>query len=301
MTEQSYEFLTSSTGIERGDVEADEAVHQPPADYASADLSRPEYTLRVRDMPEGERPRERLLAYGPKALSTAELLAILFGTGQASPGLSSVGLAQQVLSCLSDGGSDALEKLQQVTVEDLIPLPGIGPAKAATIVAAIELGKRVFSRGPAQRTVIDDPALAAAALSQDLMWETREHFAVVCLSIKHQLLSTKVLTRGTSTETLAHPKDVFTTALRGGAARIIVAHNHPSGSLEPSPEDLSLTRQLLQGARIIGIPVLDHLILGNGDYVSLRQTTSLWSEVPQDETDVSLYETIGGELLSYFI
>jgi DNA repair protein RadC len=286
MTEQSPKVF-SGEGINGLDLESfslwdpenqfDDTIH-----YAGADLSKPEYTLRVRDMPEGERPRDRLFHHGPKALSTAELLAILFGTGQASPGLSSVGLAQQVLGVLRDGEADALERLQSVTVEELTHIPGIGPAKAAIVIAAVELGKRVFYRGPVQRTVVDDPAVAAAALTQHLMWEPREHFAVVCLNIRHQLLSTKVLTRGTSTETLASPRDIFEAALRGGAARIIVAHNHPSGSLEPSPDDLAVTRQLLQGAKIIGIPVLDHLILGGGNYVSLRQTTSLWQEEPQE-------------------
>jgi DNA repair protein RadC len=249
--------------------------------YATADLSRPEYTLRVRDMPEEERPRERLLHHGPKALSTTELLSILFGTGQGTPGLSSVGLAQTVLQVLRDGDTDALEKLQRVTVEELQEIPGIGPAKAAIVVAAVELGKRVFYRGPVQRTVIDNPAMAAAALTQHLMWETREHFAVVCLNIRHQLLSTKVLTRGTATETLAHPRDIFGVALRAGAVRIIVAHNHPSGSLEPSPEDLELTSKLLRSATIIGMPVIDHLILGAGEFRSLRETTNLWLEEPQ--------------------
>jgi DNA repair protein RadC len=249
--------------------------------YADADLSKPEYTLRVRDLPDGERPRERLFQHGPKALSTAELLAVLFGRGQGHPGLSSVGLAQQVLGVLRDGDADALERLQRITVEELLHIPGIGPAKAAIVVAAVELGKRVFYRGPVTRTVVDDPAVAAAALTQYLMWEPREHFAVVCLNIRHQLLATKVLTRGTSSETLANPRDIFGEALRSHAARIIVAHNHPSGNLEPSPEDISLTRQLLQAATIIGVPVLDHLILGGGNYQSLRQTTSLWQEEPQ--------------------
>lgn len=250
--------------------------------YAAADLSRPEYTLRVQDMPEEDRPRERLFHHGPKALSTAELLSILFGTGNGSTGLSSVGLAQAVLQVLRDGDGDVMEKLQRVTVDDLLHISGIGPAKAATLVASIELGKRVFNRVPVQRTVIDDPAVAVAALTQHLMWETREHFAVVCLNIRHQLLTTKVLTRGTETETLANPRDIFGEALRGGAVRIIVAHNHPSGNLEPSPEDLSLTQQLLKSAKIIGIPVLDHLILGGGNFCSLRQTTTLWQEDPQE-------------------
>ncbi|RZM77777.1 RadC family protein [Leptolyngbya iicbica] len=252
-------------------------------EYAAADLSQAGYSIRLKDLPDGERPRERLFALGPKSLSTAELLAVVLGPGQGSPGLSSVGLAQHVLSVLRDSNADALVKLQHIESGELLDIQGIGPAKAATLIAALELGKRVFQRRPLPGTVLDDPRVAADALAPQLMWETQEHFAVVCLNIKHQLLSTKVLTKGTSSETLAHPKDVFVAALRGNAARIIVAHNHPSGSLSPSRDDITLTRQLLQAANIMGIPLLDHLILGGGDFRSLRQTTMLWQEEPQDE------------------
>lgn len=252
-------------------------------EYAAADLSKSGYSIRLKDLPDSERPRERLFALGPKSLSTAELLAVVLGPGQGSPGLSSVGLAQHVLAVLRDSNADVLVKLQHIESGELLDIQGIGPAKAATLLAALELGKRVFHRRPLPGKVLDHPQVAADALAPQLMWETQEHFAVVCLDIKHQILSTKVLTKGTSTETLAHPRDVFAAALRGGAARVIVAHNHPSGSLHPSSDDIMLTRQLLQAANIIGIPVLDHLILGGGDYRRLRQTTMLWQEEPQDE------------------
>jgi len=159
---------------------------------------------------------------------------------------------------------------------------GVGEAKATTILAAIELGKRVFQARPGDRTIVDDPAVAAAVLSQDLMWQTQERFAVVLLDIKHRLLGTQLISIGTATETLAHPREIFREVIRRGATRAIIAHNHPSGNLEPSPEDIALTRQLLQGAQVLGIPMLDHLILGNGDFISLRQKTQLWTETPQE-------------------
>jgi DNA repair protein RadC len=162
-------------------------------------------------------------------------------------------------------------------------VPGVGPAKATTILAAIELGKRVFQSRPAEQTVIDDPALAAAALSDELMWQAQERFAVLMLDVRHRLLGTQVITIGTATETIAHPRDIFREVIRQGATRVIIAHNHPSGSLDPSPEDISLTKQLLAGAQLLAIPLLDHLILGNGDYRSLRQTSQLWEEYPQGE------------------
>ncbi|MEM6255309.1 MAG: DNA repair protein RadC [Cyanobacteria bacterium P01_D01_bin.156] len=237
------------------------------------------YNLRVKDMPTDQRPRERLMAYGAQNLSVAELLAILLGTGVSrGQKLSAVNLGQHILNELAQEGRSVLDALRNVTYQELMEVPGIGPAKATTILAALELGKRVVQNRPSDLTLVDDPAIAAAALSQDLMWQAQEKFAIALLDIKHRLLGTKVISLGTATETLAHPREIFREVIKQGATRVIVAHNHPSGSLEPSLADLHLTRQLLQSADILGIPLLDHLILGNGDFVSLRQTTDLWDQ-----------------------
>jgi DNA repair protein RadC len=241
------------------------------------------YCLRIADIPISERPRERLMALGAKNLSTAELIAILLATGQGQGKLSALGLGQYILQHLSQHQRDPLEILRDVNPQELIGIPGIGTAKAATIVAAIELGKRAFHSRPSERTIIDSPGAAAAALSHDLMWQSQERFAVVLLDVKNRLLGTQVITIGTATETLAPPREIFREAIRQGAIRVIVGHNHPSGNLEPSPEDIDLTRQLLSGAQVLGIPLLDHLILGNGDYLSLRQTTNLWEDCPQGD------------------
>ncbi|BAZ68459.1 MAG: DNA repair protein RadC [Pelatocladus maniniholoensis HA4357-MV3] len=241
------------------------------------------YSLRIADMPETERPRERLMAHGAKILSTAELLAILLGTGQGAGKLSAVGLGQYILHELSKCDREPLAVLRDISVAELMRIPGIGPAKATTILAAIELGKRAFQCRPADRTVIDSPAAAAAALSQDLMWQNQERFAVVLLDVKNRLLGTQVITIGTATETLAPPGEIFREVIRQGATRLIVAHNHPSGNLEPSSEDIELTRKLLAGANFLAIPLLDHLILGNGNYQSIREITTLWDECPQQE------------------
>lgn len=235
------------------------------------------YSLRITDLPIDERPRERLLACGAKNLATAELIAILLGTGQGPGKLSAVGLGQHILSQLGQAQRDPLERLREVSAAELIAIPGVGPAKATAILAGLELGKRAFQIKPGDRTIIDSPAAAAAALSHDLMWVSQEHFAVLLLDVKNRLLGTHVVTIGSATETLAPPREIFREVLRQGATRVIVAHNHPSGSLEPSPEDLRLTEQLLAGAKLLDLPVLDHLILGNGDWVSLRQTTELWA------------------------
>jgi DNA repair protein RadC len=239
------------------------------------------YCLRIADLPQDDRPREKLAAQGVKALSNAELIAILLGTGQGPGKLSAVGLGQYLLQHLSQQ-AEPLGRLRQVSLGELTQVDGIGPAKATSILAAIELGKRVYQSKPPERAIVDDPAVAANALSHELMWQAQERFAVLLLDVKHRILASQVVTIGTATETLAHPREIFREAIRQGSARVIVAHNHPSGNLEPSPEDIRLTRQLLQAAQILGIPLLDHLILGNGDFVSLRSITSLWQETPQD-------------------
>lgn len=241
------------------------------------------YRLRITDLPITERPRERLMSQGAKSLATAELLAILLGTGQGAGKLSAVGLGQYILQKLGEHQRDPLAVLRNVSVHELTQIPGVGPAKATTILAALELGKRVLAVAPAEKTIIDDPAVAAAVLSADLMWQTQERFAIVLLDVKHRLLGTRIISVGTATETLAHPREIFREVIRQGGVRTVVAHNHPSGNVDPSPEDIALTRQLLQGGQILGVPLLDHLILGNGNYASLRQTTTLWQEYPQGD------------------
>jgi DNA repair protein RadC len=235
-------------------------------------------SLRVLDLPEGDRPRERLLERGAGTLTSPELLAILLGTGQGAGKLSAVGLGQLMWNELGQLERDPHRVLRETSPNELMEIPGIGPAKAATILAALELGKRVHHSPPQSQVVVDDPAIAAAALAEDLMWQPVERFAVVFLDVKHRIMGKKVLSIGTATETLANPREIFREVIRQGATRMIVAHNHPSGSLEPSPEDIALTEQLLEGAKLLEIPLLDHLILGQGEFCSLRQTTGLWNE-----------------------
>ncbi|MBO9999299.1 MAG: DNA repair protein RadC [Cyanobacteria bacterium SID2] len=240
------------------------------------------YNVRIADLPATERPRERLVTYGVKHLATAELLALLLGTGCKAQKLSAVGLGQQILHQLGEHQRDPLEVLRNVSPQELMQIQGIGLAKAATIVAAVELGKRTFQTRPAERQTIEDPATAVAYLSHDLMWQETERFAILLLDVRNRVLGTQVLTIGTATETLAHPPDMFREVIRQGANRAIVAHNHPSGNVSPSLEDIELTRRLLQIAQILSIPILDHLILGHGNFASLRKETTLWEELPQD-------------------
>ena len=236
------------------------------------------YSLRIEDLPENERPRERLLAIGARNLTTAELLAILLGTGQGKGKLSALGLGQHLLQQLSQHKRDPVDTLRDVSPQELMQISGIGPAKAATIVAAVELGKRTFQFRPNQRAKIDNPAAAVAALSQDLMWQNQERFAVLMLDTQNGLMGTQIITIGTANETVVNPRAIFRESIKQGASSLIVAHNHPSGVLEPSPEDLELTEQLLKGAEYLDIPILDHLILGNGNHRSIRNSTNFWND-----------------------
>jgi DNA repair protein RadC len=241
------------------------------------------YSLRIADIPSSERPRERLLSLGARHLSTAELLAILLATGQGQGKLSAIGLGQHILQELSKHKREPLDVLRDISPQELMVIPGIGPAKATTILAAVELGKRSFQIRPMEKVVVDSPDAAAAAISLDLMWQQQERFAVILLDVKNRLIGTKVVTIGTATETLVHPREIFREVIKQGATKLIIAHNHPSGNLEPSKEDIYLTEQLLQGAQYLSIPLLDHLIVGNGDHQSLRQITELWEKYPQND------------------
>lgn len=133
-----------------------------------------------------------------------------------------------------------------------------------------------------QSARVDGPASAAMHLMPELAWSSKEKFAVVVMDVKHLILTTEIVSVGTSTTCLADPKEIFGVVLKHKGVYMIVAHNHPSGSLEPSPEDIQLTRQLLQAGKFMNLPVLDHLIIGNGDYISLRETTGSWQEFPQE-------------------
>ncbi len=246
--------------------------------YAGA-AKRSSHTLTLKELPAGETPRERLLQSGASSLSNTELLALLIGSGNASTGESAIALAHRILMHLQSNSDDAMRLLREIKPEMLMQLPGIGEAKSATITAAIELGRRLFLQPPPIGTTIDDPAIAVQVLSRDLMFQAQEQFAVLFMNIKHQLIGQRVISVGSSQETFAHPCDVFREAIRIGASRIIVAHNHPSGNTTPSAEDLQLTEQLIKAGELLELPVLDHVILGNGSWLSLRQSSSLWSGV----------------------
>jgi DNA repair protein RadC len=149
-------------------------------------------------------------------------------------------------------------------------LPSLTPKRLEKLQAALELGRQLYVEETPLGEVVDTPA-AAAAVFNCIAWEPTEKFAIACLDVKHRLLTLDVISSGTATETLAHPREIFASLLRAGATRAIIAHNHPSGSTEPSQEDISLTRQLLAASKVMGIPILDHLVVSRGGYTSIRQ------------------------------
>ena len=217
----------------------------------------------IKQLPPELRPRERLLSEGPEALSSAELLAILLGTG--SKENTAVALAGEVISESGD-----LFGLHGVSVHDLLGLHGIGEAKACIILAAVEFGKRLGRVRNPGRPVISSPEDVDGLLRGRIAHLDRENFVVVLLNTKNEVLGFPTVSVGTLSASLVHPREVFKPAIRASAAGVILAHNHPSGRVGPSREDREVTRRLKEASEIIGIEVLDHVILGDR-YFSMKE------------------------------
>lgn len=208
----------------------------------------------LRSWPSDERPRERLQQRGARELGEAELLALLLRNG--ARGMSALGLARRVQALAKARGG-----LARLDLADLCSLPGLGLAKAASLLAGIELGRRLALTS-AQNAPLSGPAAAVAALRGLLDGRREEHFAVLGLDSRRRVLAGELISQGTLTQSLAHPREVFRSAIKLGAAAVIVGHNHPSGDPEPSPDDRAVTRRLRQAAEILGLPLLDHVIIG---------------------------------------
>ncbi len=220
-------------------------------------------SYRITDMESSDRPRERLLMLGPTSLSNAELVSILLRAG--IEGMNVLQLAQKLL--LEMGG---LTGLHQAPLEALCDRRGIGPAKAAQIKAAIELGRRLAIASPEERPVIQSPEDAAALLLYEMGALEQEHLRVLLLNTRNRVLRTVEVYRGSLNSSMIRIGEIFREAIRANAAAIIVAHNHPSGDPTPSPEDVRVTKALVESGELLDIEVLDHLIIGKNRYVSLK-------------------------------
>lgn len=224
----------------------------------------------IKTLPSAERPRERLVVKGPAALSAAELLAILLGTGNGRTGESALDLAGKILRLGESGGDQGLRFLLRASLEELQAIGGIGQAKAIQIKAALELGRRM-SASVADRRTVSSPADAAALLMEKMRYLEQEHFRVVLLNTKNHVIAVEPITMGGLNASVIQPREVFREAVRRGAACLIMAHNHPSGDPAPSPEDIRVTETAVEAGRLLGIEVLDHLIIGDNRYVSFRE------------------------------
>ena len=222
------------------------------------------YTVhRIKDMRSDDRPRERLKRQGPQALSNPELLAILLRTGV--PGLSAVQLAQEMLS--EFGGLPGLHKADYA---DLVRTRGVGPAKAAQLRAAVELGRRLAVSVPEDRPAIQSPEQAAELVMYEMGALSQEHLRVLLLDTRNQLIRVAEVYQGSLNTSLIRVGEVFRDAVRANAASVIVVHNHPSGDPSPSPEDIAVTRAMVDAGRLLDIEVLDHLVIGTGRFISLK-------------------------------
>jgi len=223
-----------------------------------------EYHPTIKDMPVGERPRERLQHYGAGALSTAELIAILLRSGVA--GESVLHLAERLLARY--GG---ITGLAQASFAELCQEKGIGPAKVTQIKAALELGRRLLVASPQERPQVRSPADAANLLMLEMSLLAQEQMRVILLDSKNRVLAIPTIYQGSLNTSLVRVGELFREAIRQNCAAIIVVHNHPSGDPTPSPEDVLVTKQIVEAGKLLDIEVLDHLVIGRQRYVSLKE------------------------------
>jgi len=222
----------------------------------------------MKDLLPDDRPREKLRHRGAGALGDNELVALVLGHGSRRG--NALAVANALLA--AHGG---LHGLTRCDVDDLVRVDGIGHARAAQIVAALELGRRSLALAPSARVQIRNPVEAAAYLMPRFGSRAKEQFGIVLLDSKHRVMRTAVLAIGTLNSTVVEPRDVFREAAIGGATAIVIFHNHPSGDPTPSDDDVELTRRLAASGVLIGIDVIDHVILGDSRYFSFRETSHL--------------------------
>ena len=218
------------------------------------------YLPTVNELPPTERPRARLEAYGSGMLSTAELLAILIGTPH------QVHDAEKLLSTL-----EGLPGIAQATWTELCGQPGIGPATTARIKAALELGRRLLVAAPHERPQVRQPADAANLLMAEMSLLDQEELRIVLLDTRNRIVAVETLYKGSLNSASVRVGEVFKGAIRRNVAAIIIVHNHPSGDPTPSPEDVQVTRQIVEAGGLLDIEVLDHLVIGRQRFVSLKE------------------------------
>lgn len=220
--------------------------------------------MMIRDVHIADRPRERLIRQGAGSLSNQELIAILLRTGTKEESV--LMIANRILKSF-----DKIQDLKDANVEEMMAVKGVGQAKAVQILAAVEIGKRISRKHSDGRYVIKSPEDAAAYLMTDMSSLVQEHFVVLFLNVKNEVLHKQTIFIGSLNSSIVHPREIFREAVKRSAASIICAHNHPSGNPSPSPEDIEVTKRLVEAGSIIGIELLDHLIIGDHRFISLKE------------------------------
>ena len=223
----------------------------------------------IKEIPVNDRPREKMALKGATALTDAELIAILLRTGTAEK--SALDIASEMAA-----DSGLYKHLAGITrLNELTNIKGLGQAKAATVLAALEIGRRIASAKPIEKIHFGCPQDAADFLMPRLRYAVKEQFVVILLNSKNKVIGTEVVSEGSLSNSIVHPREVFTPAILQHAAAIMVAHNHPSGDPRPSDEDKELTGTLVRSSKVLGIPLVDHIIIGDGNYYSFLENEAL--------------------------
>jgi DNA repair protein RadC len=223
-----------------------------------------ETSFTVRDLPRQERPRERLQRFGAEALSSQELLALVIGRG--IPKKSVMNIAQEVLAKFGN-----VKAISKATIEELSQIKGIGLAKAAQIKACFELGRR-GDLDPEQKDFdIKNPEAVVKAIRASIKDKAKEHFKLILLNPRNKIIGISTISIGSLNASLVHPREVFKDAITHSAASVVLAHNHPSGDPEPSEDDLTITKRLIEAGKILGIEVMDHIIIAKNGFLSFKE------------------------------
>jgi DNA repair protein RadC len=220
----------------------------------------------IKSWPEGERPREKLLQRGASALSEAELLALIIGSGAAASKMSALDLGRALLAEFG-----ALRQLADASCAELQRVKGMGPAKATSIKAALELSNRYKARPLESLTRFTSPSQVFEHLDLEFRDRRKEYFMALLLDGKNRIIRRAQISEGSLNQSIVHPREVFNVAVRESAAAMILLHNHPTGDPTPSPEDLEVTRRLVEAGELMGIKVLDHIIIGDGTFYSFSE------------------------------
>lgn len=227
------------------------------------------FSAKIKEVPKQIQPRERLMAYGEKALSDHELLAIVLRTGTKDEHV-----LQLALRLLSE--FEYLKELKYASLSELQKIKGIGPVKAIELKAALELGYRVATSAVPKHGHIISTKIAGQWLTKEMGDLHQEHLVVLFLNTKNEIIRKKTIFKGTVNSSIAHPREIFKEAVKYPTARIIIGHNHPSGDTEPSPADMMFTKRMIACGEMMGIEVLDHIIIGEDSFLSLRESTDVF-------------------------